>query len=292
LIFLYIYGTVFSVTFTRPVFKLLIMAYYKKIFSILTLALFTFVSDVSAQADFCTIRNTSFKDGEKLTFKVYYNMGRIWINAGEAVFSVVSELFNSHKVYHITGVGKTQKSYEWFYKVNDQYETYIDYETLLPHKFVRNVNEGGFRIYNNVLFNQNIGQAVSTKGVYSVPKCIQDVLSTIYLARNIDYNKYQPGAKIPFKMFLDDQVYELYIRYVGKEVIETRYGKFNAIKITPLLIEGTIFKGGEKMSVWVSDDENHIPLRVDSPILVGNIKVDMMGYENLRNQLTSLLKKK
>jgi hypothetical protein len=268
------------------------MVYYKKILPILTLALLSLTPKVFAQNDFCSIKNNSFKDGEKLTFKVYYNMGRIWINAGEAVFSVVSEIFNNHKVFHITGVGKTQKSYEWFYKVNDKYETYIDYETLLPHKFVRNVNEGGFRIYNNVLFNQGIGQAVSTKGVYSVPKCIQDVLSTIYYARNIDYNKYQPGAKIPFKMFLDDQVYELYIRYVGKEVIETRYGKFNAIRITPLLIEGTIFKGGEKMSVWVSDDENHIPLRVDSPILVGNIKVDMMGYENLRNQLTSLIQKK
>lgn len=268
------------------------MRFYKKLLLMLSLAITSIYYTAEAQSEFCNIRNTSFKDGEQLMFKVYYNMGRIWMHAGNAEFNVVSEMLNNKKVYHITGTGKTQKSYELFYRVNDKYESFLDEETLLPHKFIRNVNEGGFRIYNNVAFNQNIGQAVSTKGVFKVPNCIQDVLSAIYFARNIDYNKYKPGSKIGFKMFLDDQVYELYIRYVGKEVIETRYGKFNAIKITPLLIEGTIFKGGEKMAVWVSDDANHIPLRVDSPILIGSIKVDLMGFTNLRNELTSLIAKK
>jgi hypothetical protein len=245
-----------------------------------------------AQADFCGIKNTSFREGEKLTFKVYYNMGSIWIGAGEATFSIASEDLNGRKVYHITGDGSTYKSYDWFYKVRDKYESFLDEETLLPAKFIRNVNEGGFRIYDNISFNQKIGQAVSTKGVYDVPNCIQDVLSAIYYARNINYNKCNPGDKIPFKMFLDDQVYSLYIRYVGKEHIKTKYGEFNAIKIVPLLIQGTIFKGGEKMIIWVSDDENHLPLRIDSPILVGSIKVDLMGYENIRNPFSSIISKK
>ena len=246
---------------------------------------------LSAQNDFCGIKNISFQDGEKLFFKVYYNMGRIWINAGDASFTVDKESLNGHKVYHVTGDGRTVKSYEWFYKVRDKYETYIDAESMLPLKFVRNVNEGGFRIYNSVAFNPTMGQAISTHGVYNVPRCVQDVLSTIYYARNIDYNRYKPGDKIPFSMFLDDKVYNLYIRYMGKERIQTRYGTFNTIKIVPLLIEGTIFKGGEKMSVWVTDDNDHLPVRVDSPILVGSIKVDLMGYENIRNPLTGLVSK-
>ncbi|MGN6476729.1 MAG: DUF3108 domain-containing protein, partial [Flavipsychrobacter sp.] len=113
----------------------------------------------------------------------------------------------------------------------------------------------------------------------------------IYYARNIDYSKYSPGDKIPFSMFLDDQVYNLFIRYLGKERVTTKYGTFNTIKISPLLIEGTIFKGGEKMTVWVSDDENHVPVRVDSPILVGSIKVDLAGYVKLRNPFTALISK-
>jgi hypothetical protein len=168
----------------------------------------------------------------------------------------------------------------------------MDTETLLPQKFIRDVNEGGYKFTHNVVFDQAKKKAYSGKKTFDVPECVQDVLSAIYYARNIDYSKYKPGAKIPFNMFLDDQVYNLYIRYVGKEKIKTKYGTFNAIKITPLLIKGTIFKGGEDMKVWVSDDNNHIPLRIDSPILVGSIKVDMMGYSNLKHPLTSLLKKK
>jgi hypothetical protein len=150
------------------------------------------------------------------------------------------------------------------------------------------VYEGGYTKNENVTFNPQSNTAVSKEGTFAVPNCIQDVLSSIYYARNIDFNKYKPGDKIPFSMFLDNEVYNLYIRYLGKEEIKTKYGKFRAIKFKPLLIKGTIFEGGEKMQVWVSDDPNHIPLRVESPITVGSIKVDMMGYKNLRHGFTSL----
>jgi len=263
-----------------------------KFFKIITILFLFCQANAQAQTDFCNIKNTSFKNGERILFKVYYNMSPIWIHAGDAQFTVNSELLENKKVFHITGIGKTAKSYDWFFKVNDKYESILDEETLLPHRFIRNVNEGGFKIYNYVNFNHRIGKAVSTNGTFDVPRCVQDVLSTIYFARNIDYNKYKPGAKIPFSMFLDDKVYDLYIRYVGKQEIETKYGKFRVIKIMPLLIDGTIFKGGEKMTVWVSDDANHIPVRIESPILVGCIKVDMMGYENLSNPFTSLISKK
>ena len=90
-------------------------------------------------------------------------------------------------------------------------------------------------------------------------------------------------------MFIDDKTYGLYVRYLGKETIKTKYGKFNAIKFKPLLIEGTIFKGGEKMTVWVTDDANRIPVRIESPISVGSVKVDMMGYRNTRHKMTALI---
>lgn len=250
----------------------------------------TFFLPASAQNDFCNIKNTSFKAGEKLIFKVYYNASFIWVNAGTAAFSVEPEEMNGRDVYHVSGVGRTAKSYEWFYKVNDKYETYLDKETLLPHRFIRNVNEGGFRINQDITFSQAKRQAVSDRKVYSIPQCTQDVLSAIYFARNIDYSKYKPGDKIPFNMFLDDKVYSLYIKYVGKETVKTKFGVYNSIKIVPLLIEGTLFTGGEKMTVWVSDDKNHIPLRISSPILVGSIKVDLMDYQNLRNPFDGLVK--
>ncbi len=240
-------------------------------------------------ADFCGVKNTSFSAGEVVNMIVYYNALGTFVGAGDATFTTTLERFNGKPIYHIVGVGKTYPFFDNFFKVRDRYETYVDTSTLLPNKFIRNVDEGGHKIYNNVTFNQNVNTAVTTNGVFKISDCMQDVVSSIYYARNINFDKYKPGDKIEFDMFLDDEVHHLYLRYIGKEKIKTRYGKFRAIKIKPLLVKGTIFDGGENMNAWISDDPNHLLLRAESPITVGSIKVDMMGYQNLRYPLTSLL---
>lgn len=244
------------------------------------------------QQRFCGIRNTSFRPGEQITYKVFYNLGAIYVGAGEAVFSTSLAEMDGDPVYHIVGEGRTYRSYDWIFKVRDRYESFVDTADLLPVKFIRNVSEGGYHIYNNVSFNQRQHTAFSNNKTFHVPECIQDVLSAIFYARNIDFNLYRPDDKIPFSLFLDDEVYSIYIRYLGREKVETRFGTFNAIKFRPLLIKGTIFQGGEKMTVWVSDDPNHVPLRIDSPISVGSIKVDLVGYKNLRYPLSSMISRR
>ena len=238
---------------------------------------------------FCDIKNTAFQASELLTYKVFYTVVGAYFGAGEATFRTNIEQFNNRPVYHITGEGKTYPFYDGIFKVRDKYETYLDTATFQPYRFVRNVNEGGYKKFENVTFNKTTNAAVTNDGVFKVPTCIQDVLSAIYYARNIDFDKYKPNDKINFSLFLDKEVFEMYIRYLGKETVKTKYGKFKAIKFKPLLIKGTIFEGGEKMTVWVSDDKNHVPLRVESPISVGSVKVDMISYRNLRHQLTSLI---
>ena len=259
----------------------------KAIISLLLLLFSVVQQDPGDQ--FCSIRNTAFKEGEVITMKVYYTTLGMYVGAGEAQFTTTLEKYNGVPVYHCVGTGESYSFFDNFYKVRDRYETYIDTATMLPAKFIRNVYEGGSKIYNNVTFNHKAGTAVSTHGVFKVTPCIQDVISAVYYARNIDFSKYKPGDKIPFDMFLDDEIYHLYLRYEGKENVKTKYGKFRAIKFKPLLIKGSIFEGGEKMNVWVSDDANHLLLRAESPISVGSIKVDMMGYKNLRYPLTSLI---
>lgn len=239
--------------------------------------------------EFCGVRNTSFQDGEQVTMIVYYSTLGMYVGAGEAKFTTSLERYNGKPVYHCVATGTTYSFFDNFFKLRDRYETYIDTSNMLPVKFIRNVDEDGYKIYNNVTFNHEAGTAVSTNGVFKVTNCIQDVISSVYYARNIDFTKYKPGDKVPFDMFLDDEIYHLYLKYEGKENIKTKYGKFRAIKFKPLLIKGAIFQGGEKMTVWVSDDANRLLLRAESPIAVGSIKVDMMGYKNLRHPLTSLI---
>jgi hypothetical protein len=261
-----------------------------KIFITFFILLLTTLSiPLRAGDDFCGVHNKAFLAGESITYRAYYTLAGVYVAAGEAVFNTALEQLNGKTVYHITGEGKTYSFYDKFFRVRDKYESFVDTTTMQPLKFLRNVDEGGYKIYENVNFNKTANTAITTKGVFKIPDCIQDVVSSIYYARNIDFGKMKVNDKIPFDLFLDNQIYNIYIRYLGKEIVKTKYGKFRAIKFKPLLIKGTIFEGGEKMNVWVSDDANHIPLRVESPITVGSVKVDMMDFRNRRYPLTSLM---
>jgi Protein of unknown function (DUF3108) len=238
-------------------------------------------------ANNCSYRNVAFKSGESITYYVFYTLAGIWVHAGNVNFTATQTTLNNKAVYHVVGNGSTLPSYDWVYKVRDRYESFIDTGTLLPYKFVRHVEEGGYRKDEIVTFDRATNIANSKEGNYRVPECVQDVLSEMYMARNIDFNKYKKGDLIPFDLFLDNEVFNMYIRFLGKETIKTRYGKFRCFKFKPLLLKGTIFEGGEKMTVWVTDDDNRLPVRVESPISVGSIKVDMMMFRNLRHPLTS-----
>jgi len=244
---------------------------------------------LTAGDDFCGNRNTAFNAGEMVVYNVFYSVAGIYVNAGTASFSLSLDKVNNQTCYHVVGEGRSNSRYDWIFKVRDRYESYFDTANLQPVKFIRNVDEGGYKKNENITFNQKTNTAITTKGVFKVPNCVQDVLSSIYYARNIDFSKFKVDDKVPFDMFLDNEVYHLYVRYLGKQTVKTKYGKFRAIKFKPLLVKGTLFEGGEKMTVWVSDDPNHIPLRVESPIIVGSIKIDMMQYKNLRHPLTSLV---
>jgi Protein of unknown function (DUF3108) len=243
---------------------------------------------IEADSAFCgSIRNTAFNAGENLTYKVSYVVAGVSLSGGEATFKTDLEKMMGKNVYHVVAEGKSY--HDMLFKVRDKYETYIDTGTLQPYKFIRDVNEGGHKTFENVSFYKATNTAITNTGTYQVPSCIQDVLSAIFYARNIDFGQYKPGDKIPFDMFLDRQVYHLYIRYLGRETIRTKYAKFRTFKFKPLLVKGTMFEGGEKMTVWVTDDPNHIAVRIQSPITVGKVSIDMTDCHNLRYPLSSLV---
>lgn len=242
----------------------------------------------SAFSQTAAIRNNAFQPDEKIGYTVFYKVAGVYVNAGNATFTTSSERLLNDNVFHVVGEGATNPKYDWIFKVRDRYESFFTTEDHQPVKFIRNVSEGKYHKHEEITFNKQTNTAVTNKGVYKVPENVQDVISIMYYARNINYGQYHPGDKIAFSMFLDNQVYNMYIHYLGKETVKTRYGKFNAIKLKPLLLKGSIFDGGEKMTIWVTDDPNHIPVRAESPIIVGSVKIDLMHYENLKYPLTVL----
>jgi Protein of unknown function (DUF3108) len=239
---------------------------------------------------FCGIKNNSFKSGEQLTFDGFYAVAGAYISAGNATITCVQEKLNGKETYHIEGVGNSNTRYDFIYKVRDKYESWLDTATFLPIKFKRKVNEGKRSMDELISFNHINKTASSTKKKYNILSCTQDGLGAIYYARNLNFNSFTIGEKINFNMAIDDNTHNSYIKYLGKEKIKTSYGTFNAIKLKILTIKGTIFQGGEQISIWISDDANHIPIRIESSISIGTIKIDMIRTKNLRFPLSSLIK--
>ncbi len=252
----------------------------------------SFTGSNLAKAQHVYLPSNAFQHGEMIRYTVFYNVIGMYVNAGTAVLTTKKAKYNNLMAYHVVAEGTTNSKYDWIYKVRDRYESYFDAKDLKSLKFMRDINEGDFKHREEIVFNHKNNTASTEDKTYKIPAKTMDVINAMFYARNIDYNAYREGDKISFSMFLDNKVYNMYIRYLGKERIKTRYGTFNAIKLRPLLLKGSIFEGGENMSLWVSDDANHIPLRVESKIAVGSVKVDMMEYANIKHPLTSLISKR
>ena len=271
----------------------------KKILIPILLAMISMLSHAQNNKN-CRSERMVFQGGEKIKYIMTYNWFLVWTDVGEVTFEVRDAHKNNRDAYHLIGKGKSYGFYDWFYKVRDKYESWVDKETLKPLYYVRDVNEGGYNIDITYDFNWEDTLAYSTSiktrqpltlDTLKLPECTYDVMSIIYHARNIDFTKYEIDEKIPLKLLLDNKIEDIYIRYQGKEIKRVRgVGKFNTIKFTGLLVKGDVFKGGEDLKVWVTDDKNRLPVWIESPIKVGKIKARLDSYSNLKYELKSKIK--
>jgi hypothetical protein len=253
---------------------------------LLLLLLLGFVSfEANAQKSVRTARNDAFTFGEKGTYKVHYNL-YFNIGVGEVNFEVLPnpENIGGNECYHIVATGNTYGFYDVFYKVRDKYETYVEVNSLLPLVFIRNVNEGKFSFDEYVIFNHFKNQAKSKRrDIINIPPFTQDVLSVIYYARTLDYKDAKEGQNFYMHAFIDDSAYQCGVQFAGREVIKTDLGKFRCIKLKPILVQDRMFKSQEGMTLWVTDDDNHAPIRIESGISVGKIRADLDSYSGLKN---------
>ena len=220
-----------------------------------------------------TASNTAFKRGEYLRYKVYYDAiltGKV--NAGEAELEVKNEtkVIANRNTYHVVGLGLTKGAFNIFFKVVDRYETYIDEQALVPWLFIRRVNEGGYKISQDVTFNQfkKIATSVNNKNNTTkknvVNENIQDIISALYYARTLDFSGAKIGQEFLIPFFLDDSIYTSKIIYQGKENINIGIGKFSCLKFKPMVATGNVFSDPYPMTLWVTDDKNHIPVFAES----------------------------
>lgn len=233
------------------------------------------------------VSNKAFKTGEILSYRLHYGA----LNAGVAVLEVKPEIIDvsGRQVFHIVANGYTSGAADWFFKVRDRYETYMDKDAMVPWLFVRRVDEGGFKFSQDYVFNHYTKKVdVGNGEKFDIPIGIQDMVSAFYAARNLDLSNAQPGELFSINSFVDKEIWPLKIKFIGRETIKTDIGKIKCLKFRPVVQKGRVFKQEEDLNVWISDDANHIPIRVKADIIIGSVKMDITGAKNLNNPLAKV----
>ena len=238
--------------------------------------------------DLPRIDYTPFKLGEKLTYNLHYGI----INAGTAYLQVNKQETDiaGQKHYEIDVSGTSNSFFDPFYKVRDSYQSYIDESTMLPSLFIREVHEGSYAKKENYIFVRHKNEVVSGKRTYKVPEGIHDLVSTFYYLRCIDFSKQNIGAAFHMTALFDDTLLNTGIIYTGKETISTKFGKIRCYVFHPILVKGRIFKNQAGMVLYVSEDKNQIPVRIESKVYLDYVRADLEGYQNLKYPLDALVK--
>lgn len=228
--------------------------------------------------------NSAFKAGEHLTFQIRYG----FITAGTTNISLTETVYQNKSVFHSCTVAQTIGLADKIYGVKDVYESWFDKETNLPYKQISNVKEGRYTKYNEVTYNRN-NNTVHSKlsGIHEVPGKILDLSSTLYYIRRIDFSKVIEGEMVFLNMYFSDEVFPFRFIYQGKETIRTKFGIIACLKISPVVEVGRMFKRTDDLTLWVTDDENRLPVLVRMNIrIVGNVNLKLVKFENTANPLT------
>jgi hypothetical protein len=260
-----------------------------------------FIVAGQAASSQCFKGNRAFKEGEYIAYEVSYSWGPIWVNAGTVNFAIEQANHSGKTTWHLKSTGSTYKSYDFFFKVNDYYDAWIDPVTFTPYEFRRTVNEGGYKLINSMRYDHNQKKIFSSTKTNNNPvrydtinydACVFNPVTAVYVARTLDISGLKRDARIPVTVLIDDSTYSIYIRYLGKEVVQNRDGQsFRCIKFSAKMVEGTIFRGDEDVLVWVTDDENKVPVYIEAKILVGSVKAYLTEMRGLRNPVTSVVGK-
>ena len=230
-----------------------------------------------------TVQNSAFKKGEVLDYVVSYG----FVNAAKASLKVTNDdkMINKRSTYHVVGEGKTLGGFNWFFKVDDRYESYIDKEALLPWYFIRKVREGGFKLDRRISFDHYANKATIEKDKYTINENTHDLMSAFYFCRTLDLQNAKMDEVYTIPTFFDKENYPLRIKFLGREEVKTDVGTVRCLKFRPLLQEGRVFKEEEDMTIWISDDVNKVPVRLKTELLIGSLKMDLVSYSSLMGAL-------
>ena len=248
--------------------------------NILIVLLFVITFSIAGQE-----KKSAFKSGEWLRYKMSYSG---FLRAGTAILEVNETEYQGKKVLHAKGTGWTSGMIKWFFEVDDVYESYFDKDNIKPYLFKRKIDEGGYKKHRITSFNYESHKAyiqdfTNQKDTSVAFKNVQDMMSSFYYLRNIETKSLKKGDEVALDMFLDAQVYPFRLRFLGREVLRTKFGKVNSLVFRPLVQSGRIFKEEESVTIWITDDANKIPIKMQASLSVGSLRAELEDYKGLAN---------
>ena len=242
-----------------------------------------------------TLINRAFISGEHLGYKLNYSSSLGEFNAGMADVDVgilkKRDTVNGQvrTLYHITGTGNSNRFFDFFYKVRDHFETFVDSATLLPVRFIRQTHEGHYIFNDDVTFDRETGTAVSRHKQIPIPDNVHDIISSVYFMRTLNLDDFGTDSTYYFNFFLDDSVYHSVVKVLGRELLETKWGLIPCLKLMPMMATGEVFAKKYPVTMWVTDDSNHVPVRAEARIIVGAVTMELTGFSGLKNPDGSVL---
>ena len=245
---------------------------------------------------YAQIPDVPYTDGESLTYVVKYKWGAVDTDVGEAV----TNLSYSNGMFHAVITGKTYRFYDMIFRVREHFESKFYGSPLKPHYFYRDTQEGKYRMRNTFHFN-NADSTISAR-IQKYERTPKDTLiksnentydipSLFYKVRTVDFDSVEVGVKQPISFIIDDDVFNFYFILMGREVKKIKgLGTFRTLKFAVKLVGGSVFTGKDDMYIWVTDDENKVPLLFESPIIVGKVQGRLISWKNLKSPMTSKIK--
>ncbi len=228
----------------------------------------------------------SYKVGEKVFYSIQYG----FINGGTTSLELVEDTLDGKIVWYSKLVARTTGLSDAIFKVLDIYESFIDPASQLPVKSIRNVREGRYKRYNEVLFDHKTrsDSAILTSdltGVHIAPPGIHDILSCFYYFRNHvlpdNTSILKEGDITTILTWFTDELYPMRLKYIGKEEVKTKAGRIMCHKFNPVTEAGRLFKTEDDVSFWFSADKNFLPVKIRFNIFVGSFSAELERYEGL-----------
>ena len=264
---------------------------------VLFFAILTIVAKSSAQ---CSAENTAFSAGEELNYDLFFNWKFVWVSAGTATMSVKPTNFEGKSAYKAHLITRTSSRLDRFFLMRDTMQSIIT-EDMAPRYYKKSANEGGRYYVDEVWYSYPGGKThlrqrfqnrdgVVTEKTYDSPKCIYDMMSLLLRARSFKVENLRKGEKIRMPMADGHKVEDITLIYRGRENFTMKGSGVTYRCLVFSFVEYPQGKEKEIITFYISDDENHIPVRLDLFLRFGVAKAYLNKSKGLRHECTSIVK--